>query len=134
MMMARSMLAFDGSGVALGVRVGAGVNVAVNVGVIVDVAVAGGVSVMVGVSVGKPVGVGTGGRELPQMFGSPAQAVRMKARVKTVRRFRERSPAKNFTAKNAKGAKFFFFAFFAIFAVLNFGNSFDYFNIGILMP
>jgi len=128
MMMARSMLAFDGSGVALGVRVGAGVNVAVNVGVMVGVAVAGGVSVMVGVSVGKPVGVGTGGRELPQMFGSPAQAVRMKARVKTVRRFRERSPAKNFTAK------FFFSAFFAIFAVLNFGNSFDYFNIGILMP
>ena len=92
MMMARSMLAFDGRGVALGVRVGAGVNVAVKVGVIVGVEVAGGVSVMVGVSVGKPVGVGTGGRELPQIFGSPAQAARRKARVKRARRFSERSP------------------------------------------
>ena len=89
MMMARLMSALAGCGVALGVKVAAGVKVAVNVGVMVGVAVAGGVSVMVGVSVGKPVGVGTGGRELPQILGSPAQAARMKAREIRVRRFRE---------------------------------------------
>lgn len=99
MMMARSIFPFDGVGVMLGVRVAAGVNVAVNVGVIVGVEVAGIVGVMVGVSVGKPVGEGMGGRELPQMLGMPVQAMRRKARVKAVRRFRESSPKYAVTGK-----------------------------------
>jgi hypothetical protein len=106
MMMARLMSALDGCGVALGVRVAAGVNVAVKVGVIVGVFVAGGVSVMVGVSVGTPVGEGTGGRELPQMLGSPAHAARIIERDKTARRFRELLQQTVVTAKHAKFAKF----------------------------
>lgn len=94
MMMARLISARDGNGVAVAVKVGLGVKVAVTVAVMVGRRVAGEVAVMVGVSLGRPVGVGTGGRELPQMLGMVPQAAMMKARSKTVMRFRGISPAK----------------------------------------
>lgn len=88
------MLVIEGVGVRVTVAVGLGVNVKVAVAVGNAVRVAGEVGVGASVLVGRmiTVGVGTGGNELPQMLGIPAHAVRMKARRKTVRRFRERTP------------------------------------------
>jgi hypothetical protein len=58
----------------------------VGVRVAVDVSVA--LNKLIG-SATKPVGVGTGGRELPHIFGREAQPERTKASRKMVRRFRE---------------------------------------------
>lgn len=100
------MLAFEGVGVKVGVNVSVGVKVGVKVAVIVGVRVAGDVSVMVGVSVGRPVGVGTGGKELPQMLGTAPQPDTMNASSKTVTRFRGISP-KNFGMRMTRKHEFY---------------------------
>lgn len=94
MMMARSMLAFEGVGVKLGVKVGSGVKVTVLVGGIVGGSVAVDVSMIAGDSLGYRmlVGEGAGRRELPQIFGTDPQPVSRKNKNTRVMRFRENSP------------------------------------------
>ena len=130
MMITRLISEREGSGVAVGVKVGLGVNVAVIVGVRVGGSVARDVGVMVGVFVGKPVGVGTGGNELPQMLGMGPQLATRKARRKTVRRFRE-IYSKHFCTRILRKARFFCFY---PFDPLHPCTKKNYFNIGILMP
>ena len=83
------MLAIEGVGVRVTVAVGLGVNVRVAVAVGNAVRVAGEVGVGASVLVGRmiTVGVGTGGNELPQMFGRLAQPVRAKARREMIKCF-----------------------------------------------
>ena len=92
MMMTRLISALEGRGVGLGVNVGSGVKVGVMLGM--KVVVASGVGEngdCVGISLGATyaVGEGTGGRELPQMFGAVPQPERSRTRKMRVRRFRE---------------------------------------------